>query len=222
MSSRRGRRLVLIAAVLAVFGCVASKDAEVEKFRARAAYERGLASLAERQGGPALAALQEAVSIDPTVPRYRDTLGVLLLDLGQIDQAVAQLKKALELDPKLADAHFHLGTALAEGRRWEEAVTSYRTALALPTLTVPDMANQNLGRALYELKRHREAEQALRLAISLDSELQGAYYFLGLVLLAEDRKEEAKAAFRASRKLSPDTTFGRAARDRLKDLGEEG
>ena len=79
-----------------------------------------------------------------------------------------------------------------------------------------------LGLALFHLKRYREAEQALRLAIGLAPGLQGAYYHLGLVLAAENRKEEAKAAFRQARKLGPDTTFGQAARDRLKDLGEEG
>jgi tetratricopeptide (TPR) repeat protein len=128
----------------------------------------------------------------------------------------------VELDPKLADGHFHLGTALAEGKHWEAAVQSYRTALALPTLTVPDFAHQNLGLALYHLKRYQEAEQSLRFALSLDPEMQAAYYNLGLVLVAEGRKEEAKAAFRQVRKLGPDTTFGHAARARLKDLGEEG
>ena len=222
MSRRRGVSLALIGAVLTLSGCATSQTAEVERIRARAAYERGLASLADRQPGLALSALQEAIAADPTVPRYHDSLGILYLGLGQIDQAVERFRKAIELDPKFADAHFHLGTALAEVRRWEDAVTSYRTALALPTLTVPDYANQNLGLALFHLKRYREAEQALRLAIGLDPELQGAYYHLGLVLIAENRREEAKAAFRQTRKLGPDTTFGRAARDRLKDLGEEG
>jgi tetratricopeptide (TPR) repeat protein len=146
----------------------------------------------------------------------------LLLDLGLVDRAIEQFRKAIELDPKLADAHFHLGTAFGEAKRWDEAVQSYRVALALPTLTVPDFTHQNLGLALYHLKRYGEAEQSLRFALSLDPELQAAYYNLGLVLVAENRKEEAKMAFRQARKLGPESALGQAARERLRDLGEEG
>ena len=204
MSRRRGLSFVLVAVVLA--GCAASKAGEVERLRARAAHERGLTALADRQRGEALVALQEAVALDPGDARYHDSLGLLLLDLGQVDQAMEQFKKALDVDPQLADSHLQ----------------SYRAALALPTLTVPDFTHQNLGLALYHLKRFGEAEQSLRFALSLDPEMQAAYYNLGLVLVAEDRKEEAKAAFRQARKLGPESTLGQAARERLRALGDEG
>ena len=44
-------------------------------------------------------------------------LGVVLMELGRLDQAIEALSKSVEVDPRLADAHFHLGTALAEVRR---------------------------------------------------------------------------------------------------------
>lgn len=220
MSRRRGLSFALVVVLLA--GCASSKTAEVERLRARAAHERGLAALSERQRSEALVALQEAVALDPSDARYRDSLGLLLLDLGLVDRATEQFRKAIELDSRLADAQFHLGTALAEAKRWEEAVQNYRAALALPTLTVPDFTHQNLGLALYHLKRYGEAEQSLRFALSLDPEMQAAYYNLGLVLVAENRKEEAKAAFRQARKLSPESPVGQAAGERLRDLGDGG
>src|SRR5713226_9245399 len=85
------------------------------------------------------------VSINPAEPLYRDSLALLLLDLGQIEPALAELRKALELDPRFAVGDFHLGVALAESRRWEDAIKSYQTAIALPTLTVPDLAHNSLG-----------------------------------------------------------------------------
>lgn len=221
MSRRRGWWLSLIAAIVMTSGC-ATSTTQVEKIRAQAAYERGLTYLNERQPTPALVAFREAVTINPAEPRYRDSLGLLLLDLGQIDQALAELRKALELDPRFADGHFHLGVTLAESRRWEDAIKSYQTAIALPTLTVPELAHNSLGMALYNLKRYREAETALRYAISLNPELQAAYYNLGLVLIGENRKEEAKAVFREARKLGPDSPFGQAAAAHLKDLGDGG
>lgn len=225
MSRRHGLWLTLLALGLAASGCAskeASQRAEVQKFQARAAYDRALGHLNDRQPAPAVAALQEAIRVDPSSPVYRDTLGVVLLELGRPDMALDHFKKAVELDPMYADAHFHLGTALAEARQWDEAVKSYKKAIELPTLTIPETANQNLGLALYHLKRYREAEQTLRFAISLDPKMQAAYYNLGLVFVAENRRDEAKAAFRQARQLGPDSPVGEAARDRLKALGEGG
>ena len=218
--STRGVAIVLSALLLAA--CASTTVSEPERLRARAAYERALTHVRDRQPSPALGALKEAVSIDPTAAAYRDTLGLVYLELGRPDLAIEELRQAVELDPKLADAHFHLGTAYAEAGRWAEAESSYREALAQPTLTTHDFVHQNLGLALYHLKRYPEAESSLRFALSLDPKMQAAYYNLGLVLVAERRRSEALAAFRQARQLAPDTPFGQAALERLKALGEGG
>jgi Tfp pilus assembly protein PilF len=220
VSTRHGITVALIA--LLCSACASTHVAEPDRLRAQAAYDRALTQLNARQLSPALAALKEAVAVDPTVANYRDTLGLLYLELGRPDMAIEQLRQAANLDPKLADAHFHLGTALAEGGHWEEAVAAYRRALAQPTLAIPEMVNQNLGLALYHLKRYPEAESSLRFALSLDPKLQAAYYNLGLVLVAENRSDEARAAFQQARSLAPDTPFGQAALERLKSLGDGG
>lgn len=215
----------MLALGLMVSGCASKEKAqriEIQKLQAQAAYDRALSYLNDKQPAGAMAALQEAINVNPSSSLYRDTLGVVLLELGRPDMALDHFKKALELDPLFADAHFHMGTALAESRRWDEAVTSYKKALELPTLTIPESANQNLGLALYHLKRYREAEQTLRFAISLDPKMQTAYYNLGLVFVAENRRDEARAAFRQARLLGPDSPVGQAALDRLKALGEGG
>ena len=218
MSTRRGVALAL--SVLLLPACASTQVSESDRFRAQAAYERGLAHVQDRQPSPAVGALKEAVGVDPNVASYRDTLGLVYLELGRPDLAIEQLRKAVELDPKLADAHFHLGTAYAESSRWEDAVASYRRALSLPTLGIPDLVHQNLGLALYHLKRYPEAESSLRFAISLDPKLQAGYYNLGLVLMAENRAREARAAFCQARELAPGSAFGQAAWERLKTRGE--
>jgi tetratricopeptide (TPR) repeat protein len=47
-------------------------------------------------------------------PFVLDTIGALLLRLGDARQAQAYLERALALEPSLPDAHFHLGLALLE------------------------------------------------------------------------------------------------------------
>ncbi len=221
MSTKRTFGLILALCGL-LAACATGRVTEMQRLQAQNSYERALTQINQGQMALAMSSLQEANGLNPRVALYHDTLGMLLLDLGQIDQAVAELNKAVDLDPHRGDTYFHLGTALAEARRWDGAVAAYRKAIAQPSLTVTDYAHQNLGLALFHLGRFREAEDALRFALSVDPDLQAAYYNLGLVLTAEKRQDEAKAFFRRARQLAPESPFGRAAVERLKALGDGG
>ena len=223
MSRWVGRSLALCALAALAAGCAtAPQTPEVKRLQAQAVYERGLAHWREGQASLALSALREAVSLDANASTYRDALGLLYLQLGRPDLAVSEFEMAARLDPQYADTIFHLGTALAEQRRWEDAAAAYRRAIALPRLTTPDLAYQNLGLALYHLKRYREAEESLRFALHLEPQLQAAHYSLGLVLAAGSRRDEARAAFQRARELGADSPFGQAAVKQLKELGEGG
>ena len=221
MSTKRTFGLILALGGL-LAACATGRVTEMQRLQAQNSYERALNQINQGQTALAMSSLQEATGLNPGMALYHDTLGMLLLDLGRIDQAVAELKKAVDLDPHRGDTYFHLGTALAEARRWDSAVAAYRKAIAQPSLTVTDYAHQNLGLALFHLGRFREAEDALRFALSVDPDLQAAYYNLGLVLTAEKRPDEAKAFFRRARQIAPESPFGRAAVERLKALGDGG
>ena len=221
MSTKRTFGLILALCGL-LAACATGRVTEMQRLQAQNSYERALNQISQGQTALAMSSLQEATGLNPGMALYHDTLGMLLLDLGRMDQAVAELKRAVDLDPHRGDTYFHLGTALAEARRWDGAVAAYRKAIAQPSLTVTDYAHQNLGLALFHLGRFREAEDALRFALSVDPDLQAAYYNLGLVLTAEKRQDEAKAFFRRARQLAPESPFGRAAVERLKALGDGG
>jgi len=221
VSTKRTFGLILALCGL-LAACATGRVTEMQRLQAQNSYERALNQISQGQTALAMSSLQEATGLNPGMALYHDTLGMLLLDLGRMDQAVAELKRAVDLDPHRGDTYFHLGTALAEARRWDGAVAAYRKAIAQPSLTVTDYAHQNLGLALFHLGRFREAEDALRFALSVDPDLQAAYYNLGLVLTAEKRQDEAKAFFRRARQLAPESPFGRAAVERLKALGDGG
>jgi Tfp pilus assembly protein PilF len=212
----------IVSGLLVNAACSTGRQAaEVQLLQARAAFERGVKHFEAREANHALAALREAVALDPTSALYRDTLGLVFSQLRRPDLALEQFQEAVTLDPQSADAQFHLGVALAESMRWAEAVAAYRNALALPTLTVPDLAHQNLGLAFYHLRQYADAERELRFAISLSPEMQAGYYHLGLVLAAQRRLDEARLAFTRAKALGPDTPFGEAAALRLNGLGQE-
>lgn len=230
MSRRRGA-IVAVGVMLLLAGCAKPSSSKVEDtlqmrtLQARAAYERGTTALDNQQIGIAVTAFQEAAHLDPTVALYADSLGAVLLQLRQVDGALAWLDRAVKIDPTYGDAHLHRATALFMAGRLEEAVAGYRRALSLPSLTVPHVAHQNLGYALYALKRYREAEQSLRFALSLEAQeptMAATYVNLGLVLIADGRREEAKAAFRRARELAPNSASARDATEQLKALGDGG
>ena len=229
--SRRGGALAALVVLLVFAACTTTPSSRVEDtrqmrtFQARAAYERGTAALDVQQIGIAMTAFQEAAQLDPTAAVYADALGAVLLQMRQIDGALAWLNRAVEIDPTYGDAHLHRATALFMAGRLDEAVSGYRRALALPTLTVPHVAHQNLGYAFYAMKRYREAEQSLRFALSLEAQepqMAATYVNLGLVLVADGRKEEAKVAFRRARDLAPNSSSARDATEQLKALGDGG
>ena len=230
MSRRRGA-IVAVGVMLLLAGCAKPSSSKVEDtlqmrtLQARAAYERGTTALDNQQIGIAVTAFQEAAHLDPTVALYADSLGAVLLQMRQVDGALAWLDRAVQIDPTYGDAHLHRATALFMAGRLDEAVAGYRRALSLPSLTVPHVAHQNLGYALYALKRYREAEQSLRFALSLEAQeptMAATYVNLGLVLIADGRREEAKAAFRRARELAPNSASARDATEQLKALGDGG
>jgi tetratricopeptide (TPR) repeat protein len=77
-----------------------------------------------------------------------------------------------------------------------------------------------MGRAYAQLKKPREAEDALKMAIRLEPKLGAAYYQLGVVLEGEGRRPEAKEMFRRARDLDPTSPAGKAAAEALKILDE--
>jgi tetratricopeptide (TPR) repeat protein len=214
----------LFALAALVTGCATMKDIppESQRLQARAAYERGILALGEGVLAAALSSFQQAASQDPTVGAYRNALGLVYLQSRRPDLALPEFERAVALDPEYADAHLNTGIALSSMGKWEESVAAYVGAIRLPRLTTHDTAYQNLGWALFQLKRYRDAEEALRLAIGLDPQMVAAYYTLGLVFAAQDRKDDAKLAFRRAREIAPDSPFGHAALEGLKALGEGG
>lgn len=222
--SRRGALLgvLVLLAIVALGGCRSAQDAEVRKLRARASYERGLKDIYEQRVSIGLMGMREAIELDPDNQIFHNSLGVVLLNIGQAQDAQAEFQKAIALDPQYAEAHHNLGLALAQQGKADEAIAAYRKALSLPVYPSPEVAYYNMGNAYLHLGKRKEAEEAYRAAIQLSPKLGVAYFRLGQVLNMGGRRDEAKAAFRKAKDLDPASEAGRAATEALKMMGEGG
>ena len=146
----------LAALVLAAGGCATSKDAQVRKIQARNAYDQGGSNLREGRVSLGLAALQEAVQLDPENAVYH------------LDQAVASYRKALTFPtyPSPELAYHNMGEAYLRQGKLREAEESLRQAIQLETKN--QFSHYLLGVVLAETGRKSEAANVFRQARDLD------------------------------------------------------
>ncbi len=129
-------------------------------------------------------------------------MGVLLKQMGRLDESLLPMKKSVLLSQQDAEAHTNLGVTLRALGRFNEAEASYKKAIALK----PDYAevHNNLGNMLTELGRPAEAEASLRQAISLKPDLAEAHYNLGNTLQELGRLDGAEVAYKLAIAQKPD------------------
>ena len=91
--------------------------------------------------------------------------GVILKNLGKLQEAELSYRKAIEIKPDFAKAYLNLGNILKDLGQPKQAELSYRKAIQLQ----PDYAeaHYNLGIILNDLGKLKEAELLTRKAIEI-------------------------------------------------------
>jgi tetratricopeptide (TPR) repeat protein len=163
----------------------------------------------QQRGGEALAALNTALEIDPTVADARMLQGVLLQAAGRRSEARDAFEAATSLQPGDAQGWYNLGLIRNDLKDFQAAVTAFDRALALKPGAE---AWYNRGIALQELRCHPEALESFDCAIALVPGALPALYRRGGALLELGRDAEAVATF--DRLLAHDPTVFEAWNNR--------
>lgn len=150
--------------------------------------------LEERDGNTQLAldCYCAAARLSPSyAPAYIASGNAQLL-LGKADEAEQSYRKAISVDPENADAHFNLANVLRTDGRTLEAIELYRVALGLSPQGASDIQN-NLGLALKDLGRHKEAQTALTKSVEIASNSSDGWFNLAKqsVVLGDLRTAES-------------------------------
>src|SRR5215469_17514360 len=221
--SRQGGALLFVTCLLVLAaGCDTTQNEELRKLQAKNSYENAVRNLTANRLALGMAALKEAIQLDPQNAQFHNTLGLVYLNLGRPIDSQAEIEMAIELDKNNADYNHNLGIALAQQGKFEEAIVAYKKALAFPTYSTPEVAYYNMGEAFIRLRKPQEAVESFRAAIQLEPTMVAAHYGLGLALSQAGKPDEAKAAFRQARDLDPASPFSELAKHALKQLGEGG
>lgn len=169
---------------------------------ADAAYQRGVALLAQGALSEAATAFDESLRLAPLAIPPLLGLADVALKQGAPQRAEELLKKALSRAPHYVEAHAAWGRYLVSQRRLSEAEEVFKYAITLAPDAV--FAHMDLG-DLYRhgLQKPREAIAAYRAALALDASHAEAHYALGTALVMAGETESAQAALGEAGRLSP-------------------
>ncbi len=142
--------------------------------------------------------------------RVFSNYGVILKDLGKLEEAEISQRKAIELKPDFANSYLNLGIIYRELGKPEEAEKSIRKAIELK----PDFVQgySNLGNILKDIGSLKEAELSYRKAIEIKPDFAEAYSNLGLVLKDLGNSEGALKAY--SNSIALQSNFSNALMNR--------
>jgi tetratricopeptide (TPR) repeat protein len=171
---------------------------------ARQQYEKGLGLERINASAAAIICYRRAVALDSTLagPNYR--MGMLFQGVGQVEAAVTAFAAEVRGHPGDAQATRELGLGLAQLNEHARALAQLEPlARRFPR----DGANwRALGYAYMLAGRPRDAETALRRAITLPPPSALEHRDLGFVLAATGREDEARAEYRRAIALDPKET----------------
>lgn len=68
--------------------------------------------------------IKRAIEAKPSNPLFSGTLGNLLQDRGDLEEAVTSYRKALSFKPDSAEVYSNLGKALQDHGKLEEAIST--------------------------------------------------------------------------------------------------
>jgi len=128
--------------------------------------------------------------------------GIILINLGRLQEAEVSIRKAIELNPKDALLHTNLGGILKDLGEIKQAEVSIRKAIELN----PKYANAylNLGIILSDLGNLHEAAISTRKAIELNPDYAIAHLNLGNILKDLGEIKQAEVSIRKAIELNPD------------------
>jgi MSHA biogenesis protein MshN len=163
--------------------------------RAEGEYRRALASLQDGRMLDAVAALEQALRLDPAHDAARQTLVGLLIEEKRTDEAIRHLQAGLALDARQPALAMLLARLQIE-RGGSGIDTLMRT---LPYAGTNADYHAFLAGALQREQRHREAAEQYQAALRA-APGNGVWWMgLGMSLQAEKRNSEALEAFQRAR-----------------------
>jgi TolB-like protein/tetratricopeptide (TPR) repeat protein len=133
-------------------------------------------------------AAEKALSLDPDLAEAHELLGNVLESEWHWGEAETEYRRALELNPNSAEAHNWLARWLSCQGREDEAVAEGERGRQLEPGAYPGL---EVAWVLFLGHRFKDAERELRSGLAVEPGSVEMLWYLGFVLIAENRPDEA-------------------------------
>jgi TolB-like protein/Flp pilus assembly protein TadD len=143
---------------------------------------------------------ERAIALDSQLAEPHATLGSVLRQLWQWNDAEKEYKRAIELNPNYPTAHHWYSIMLKEMGKKDEAATVIKRARELDPLS--SVIGVNLAELYQDQNNHAAAIEICLKVIELDPNYPSAYEDLSISYAIVGRKAEAVAAGEKSAELS--------------------
>ena len=184
-------------------------------------YYLGIAYLGKGLRDKAMGEFKEATSLKENYSEAHNYLGTLYMDMELWDKAIVEFDKALANDiyDTPSFALYNSGWAYYNKKDYQQALIKYQRALNLdPKTILRPQIEKNIGLIYLDQSNLLEAIRHFNMAVELSPSLYDAQLFLGESYLKIQDKANAKKAFQAVIKYSPESAFGKKAKEYLKSI----
>jgi type IV pilus assembly protein PilF len=184
-------------------------------------YYLGVAYHGKGMKDEAIEEFEEAISLDENYSEAHNYLGTLYSDRRLWDLAIKEFEKALSnhLYDTPSMALYNMAWAYYSKKDYKTALAKYQEVLRKEPMTgLRPLIEKNVGHIYYDQDNFTEAIRHLKKSVELDPSLLEAYYILGQSYLKNKDTKNALIAFQKVVQLSPESSFGRIAKNYLQSL----
>ena len=173
---------------------------------AKAYVEFGIANGAKGDLNAAIAAFNQAISIDPKYAPAYFNLGLAYSFEHKPDEAISEYGRAIQIDPRYRDAFYNRACLRGEKGDFDGALGDFGEVIKLDPKYAP--AYYNEAHAHYFKGDLDGALGELDQAVNLDPNSAVYYFIRGLIQHAQGHREEALSDFQKSSSMTfPDAAF---------------
>ena len=184
-------------------------------------YYLGIAYLGKGLRDKAMDEFKEAISLKENYSEAHNYLGVLYMDTELWDKALEEFDKALANDMYDTPSYalYNSGLVYYNKKDYQQAINKYQQALQKDPRTIwRPQIERNIGLIYLAQSNLSEAIRQFKTAVELSPSLYDAQLFLGESYLKIKDKNSAKKAFQAVVKYSPDSAYGKKAKEYLQSI----
>ncbi|MBT3700851.1 MAG: tetratricopeptide repeat protein [Alphaproteobacteria bacterium] len=160
--------------------------------------------LAEKRIHEAVSTFRQAVDLKPDSSEAWRLLATAQSEAGQLEEAISSLGKCLEINPNDSPAAFSFGTILRSRGNLEQAIILFQRALQNCTHATACIIAANLAEVLADTGQKNEAIKVLLEVLKHFPDFTEGWNNLGTLYLGLDRFDDAIAAYKKGRSLSPE------------------